>query len=70
VEDGITNVCGLAPEGLLAHYDFESTNSPQEFEIPAGRLAPLTRVTKWFLTGPLAYGLHGLIPSDVYRAGD
>jgi hypothetical protein len=23
VEDGITNVCGLAPEDLLARYDFE-----------------------------------------------
>jgi hypothetical protein len=70
VEDGITNVCGLAPEDLLAHYDFKSTNSPQGSRFLAGRLAPLTRVTKWFLTGPLAYGNHGLIPSDVYRAGD
>jgi hypothetical protein len=71
VEDGITNVFGLAPEDLLARYDFEIDDYAAGFEILAQRLAPLTRVTKWFLTGPLAYGEQGppVLP-DVYRAGD
>ena len=71
MEDGITNVCGLAPEDLLTRYDFEIDAFAAGFEILARRLAPLTRVMKWFLTGPLAYGEQGpsILP-DVYRPGD
>lgn len=71
VEYGITNVCGLAPEDLLARYDFEIDVFAAGFEILAPRLAPLTRVTKWFLTGALVYGEQGApIPPPVYRPGE
>ena len=69
VEYGITKVWGLAPEDLPARYDFEINAFAAGFEILAQRLVPLTRVTKWFLTGPLVYGEQGSpIPPRVRMA--
>lgn len=70
VEDGLTNVCGLAPESLLRRLDFDyealcRTHDPAL----ADRLAPLTRHMNWLSTGPLVYGRRTQ-PADVYAAGD
>jgi 2-polyprenyl-6-methoxyphenol hydroxylase-like FAD-dependent oxidoreductase len=55
IEDGRTNICGLAPESALRAVDF----NPEAFfaGIPAlrERVAPLTRVMDWLFTGPLDF---------------
>ena len=69
VEDGFTNVCGLAPESLLRginfSYDALLSLSPALFE----RTRPLTRTMDWLSTGPLVYGLRRQ-PPGIYPAGD
>ncbi len=69
VEDGITNVCGLAPESLLrsVNFNFEALFglSPALRE----RTEPLTQNMAWLTTGPLLYG-RTKQPLDVYAAGD
>lgn len=69
VEDGITNVCGLAPESLLRRVNF---NYQALFDLSAAlskRTAPLTQTMAWLTTGPLLYG-RTMQPLDVYAAGD
>nr|MDQ2901422.1 hypothetical protein [Acidobacteriota bacterium] len=55
IENGETNVCGLAPEPLLRAKNFEVESlfalSPRFVE----RIAPLTRAMDWLFTGPLIY---------------
>lgn len=64
VEDGFTNVCGLAPETGLRELDAVLHSSGPLRE----RLGPLERVTDWFFTGPLVFGFGA--PSQGYPAGD
>lgn len=56
IENGRTNVCGLAPENFLREYQFDYDRVVHQCPALAARLAPLTRSTKWLSTGPLQYG--------------
>ncbi len=56
IEDGLTNVCGLAREEDLkaAKFDIDEFLARQPHTAP--RLAPLRRQLDWHFTGPLFYG--------------
>jgi hypothetical protein len=71
VESGITNVCGLAPEDLLAQRGFDYDSMVESF-LPLGdRLRPLTRTMEWLSTGPLVFESKFLKNTDgIYPAGD
>lgn len=55
VENGRTNVCGLAPENLLREHDFQVERLLQLSPALAERLVPLKRSWDWLVTGPLVY---------------
>jgi flavin-dependent dehydrogenase len=69
VEDGITNVCGLAPESLLRSIDFTYDRLLELSPALRERTRPLNRSMDWLSTGPLVYGRRTQ-PPDVYPAGD
>ena len=70
IEEGRTNVCGLAPESFLSRFGFEYDGIVMHCPALSERLKPLQRVTAWFSTGPLQYGQAFEKPSQVYPAGD
>jgi menaquinone-9 beta-reductase len=72
VENGITNVCGLAPESVLLAYGFHVDELVQGFPALNARLQPLTRRMEWLTTGPVVYQREFANPvlPCVYRAGD
>ncbi len=72
IEDGLTNVCGIAPEPVLGQYDFDVDAFVASCPALKERLAPLARATKWFTTGPLVFGNRFWQPDPpgIYRAGD
>jgi flavin-dependent dehydrogenase len=70
IEQGKTNVCGLAPESFLSTFDFEYDSVVMQCPALADRLKPLQRVTQWFSTGPLQYGQAFENAGDAYPAGD
>ena len=71
VEDGITNVCGLAPESLLAEYGFDIDRLIEDWPPLRDRLAPLSRTMDWLTTGPLLFGLdYSSSRDNQYRTGD
>lgn len=55
VENGRTNVCGLAPESLLRSHNFDVEGLLRTSPALSERLAPLTRSWDWLITGPLVY---------------
>jgi 2-polyprenyl-6-methoxyphenol hydroxylase-like FAD-dependent oxidoreductase len=55
VENGRTNVCGLAPENLLRERDFQVESLLQLSPALAERIVPLKRSWDWLVTGPLVY---------------
>jgi len=72
VENGITNVCALAPESFLQHHHFHM-DAVLEQSLPLReRLAPLTRKMDWLITGPLVFrdNFHGPPSENIYCAGD
>jgi menaquinone-9 beta-reductase len=69
VEDGVTNVCGLAPESLLRRLDFSYDALLELSPALRDRTRPLARTMNWLSTGPLVYGRR-MQPGDVYAAGD
>ncbi len=69
VEDGITNVCGLAPESLLRRLDFSYEALLELSPALRERTQPLRRTMNWLTTGPLVYGRRTQ-PPDVFAAGD
>lgn len=74
VEDGLTNVCGLAPQAALAAVDFD-VDALLEQAGPAvrERLAPLRRQWDWIRTGPLVFARRRTaagLPEGIYPAGD
>jgi flavin-dependent dehydrogenase len=69
VENGFTNVCGLAPEELLRTFDFDFDRVLLESPALAERVKPLTRRFDWLSTGPLEFKQH-LSDTTAYRAGD
>lgn len=56
VEDGLTNVCGLAREEDLKAVDFDATRFLAAQPHIAKRLAPMRPTFDWMFTGPLHYG--------------
>jgi flavin-dependent dehydrogenase len=68
VEDGLTNVCGLASEEDLQRHGF----NPMEFLLAQPHLAPRLEGAQlamdWLFTGPLEYGPADPVPG--YLAGD
>jgi len=72
VEDGITNVCGLASEAVLRDMNFEYDEYLWTSPALRERLKPLTRVMEWMSVGPLIFGTRfreGAV-EGVYPAGD
>ena len=55
IEEGKTNVCGLAPESFLSRFGFEYDSLVTHCPSLADRLRPVRRITPWFSTGPLLY---------------
>jgi 2-polyprenyl-6-methoxyphenol hydroxylase-like FAD-dependent oxidoreductase len=72
VEGGFTNVCGLAPEGLLKKLDFDVDQLLAASPALADRLRPLHRSWAWLKTGPLIYrgGWNEETRPGIYLAGD
>ena len=70
IEDGRTNVCGLAAEDLLGASGFEIDGLLAQAPRLAARLAPLERVTRWHFAGPLRFGAAERIPAQALGAGD
>jgi len=68
IEDGLTNVCGLGPESVLARYGFQPDELIRAFPALCERVAPLERVMDWHTTGPLAYVQRD--SPERYLAGD
>jgi flavin-dependent dehydrogenase len=69
IEQGRTNVCGLAPEDWLREINFDHDSVMRHSTALAARIAPLTRSTQWFSTGPLEFGQR-LANQSQYLAGD
>jgi flavin-dependent dehydrogenase len=70
VENGCTNVCGLAHESQLNAHGFEPDSLLSHGgEALRERIRPLQRTMKWLFTGPLTYG-QSWNRRDVYMAGD
>lgn len=72
IENGFTNVCGLAPESLLAAHGFEIDRLISGWDALRGRLSPLSRATEWLITGPLVFtrDFDSSPPENQYPAGD
>ncbi len=72
VENGITNVCGLAPEALLRARNFEIEPLFRLSKPLTERLSPMARAMDWILTGPLLFRdrLRSTAVPDRYPAGD
>lgn len=70
VEDGITNVCGLAPEDSLRRVQFHVDELLKQQPALSSRLRPLTRTMNWLFTGPLEFGHTLANQSQTFRAGD
>ncbi|MEO7652188.1 MAG: hypothetical protein ABIZ80_17120 [Bryobacteraceae bacterium] len=72
VEDGMTNVCGLAPESALKDCGFHIDEFIRKSQALRARIAPLTRAMDWLVTGPLVFdnALHPATRPGVYVAGD
>ncbi len=74
IENGITNVCGLAPERMLRSCGFEPGKLLHRCQSLAERLRPLTRTMDWLVTGPLVFSTGPEIAEPhapaLYRAGD
>ena len=72
VENGETNVCGLAPESVLSAHGFDIDSFLPDWSALRDRLKPLTRSMDWLMTGPLVFSreLHSLNGETTYRSGD
>jgi menaquinone-9 beta-reductase len=72
IENGVANVCGLAPERTLRSFGFHPSDLLQRYPPLSERLRPLTRTMDWLVTGPLVFSEWLRQPADqaVYRAGD
>jgi flavin-dependent dehydrogenase len=70
VEDGVTNVCGLAPEDELRRVGFEIDEFLDRSGPLAERIRPLTRRMPWLTTGPLTFARQDGAAQPGYPAGD
>jgi hypothetical protein len=72
IENGITNICGIAPEETLRACEFHLDDFVAGWPPLADRVRPLSRMFPWLTVGPLVLGkqqVH-LTGQDVYPAGD
>ncbi len=72
VENGLTNVCGLATESALSRSGFAYDELLASVPSLAERVRPLTREMNWLTTGPLIFAnrLHEEPTPEAYYAGD
>lgn len=72
IENGLTNVCGIAHESLLKRYAFDFDEIARLSKPLAERLGPLQRTMRWIVTGPLSFTppANRDLETDVYPAGD
>ena len=70
VEDGITNVCGLAPEEHLRRNNFDIDTLLRGDRGLQERLNPLRQKWDWIFTGPLEFANRFEKSAAVYFAGD
>jgi hypothetical protein len=72
IENGATNVCGLAPERSLRSFGFHPGDLLHRCAPLSERLRALTRTMDWLITGPLVFSERLSQPADevVCRAGD
>ncbi|HYM09754.1 MAG TPA: hypothetical protein VEU62_03435, partial [Bryobacterales bacterium] len=70
IEDGKTNVCGLAREDLLGEHDFCVERLLATVPHLQERLHPLERLTRWHVGGPLSFGPAPIADSALLAAGD
>src|SRR5664279_2679803 len=55
IENGATNVCGLAPERTLRSFGFHPSDLLERYVPLSERLRPLSRTMDWLVTGPLVF---------------
>jgi menaquinone-9 beta-reductase len=72
VENGWTNVCGIAPETTLRRHGFDVDECLAASDPLAERLRPLRRRMQWLMAGPLCFSAvaHSERNERVYPAGD
>jgi menaquinone-9 beta-reductase len=72
VENGWTNVCGIARESALRRHGFDLDEFTAASLPLAGRLRPLRRRMPWLMAGPLSYSSvrHAQLDERIYPAGD
>jgi flavin-dependent dehydrogenase len=72
IENGLTNVCGLAPESLLRRYGVDFDEMVLRSHALAERLGSLRRTMRWIVTGPLSFTMpsNGGFGTNIYPAGD
>jgi flavin-dependent dehydrogenase len=70
VEDGVTNVCGLGPEAVLAEVGFDIDGLIDGHGPLRARLRPLQRSFDWLHTGPLVFANRLASAPTFYPAGD
>jgi hypothetical protein len=72
VENGITNICGIAPEESLGAWEFHIDDLIANWPPLACRVRPLSRTSRWLTVGPLVLGRQWQHFSgrDIYPAGD
>lgn len=71
--EGITNVCGIAPEHFLKRHGFDMDAVIRSSPALAARVEPLSRRMKWLTCGPLDFRQNLRDPvrgAPVYLAGD
>ncbi len=70
VENGATNVCGLAPESLLRKFQFDVDVLVDSLEVLRSRLRPMSRLMPWLHVGPLVFQNRLQESDSAYFAGD
>lgn len=72
VENGVTNVSGLAPEQMLRAQGFNPDELIATSRALTRRVAPLTRAMPWLTVGPLVFSrsFRAADAETVYPAGD
>jgi len=72
VENGITNICGIAPEETLRACEFHIDDFLASWPPLTNRVHPLSRISRWLTVGPLVFGKQWQHPTgrDIYPAGD
>jgi menaquinone-9 beta-reductase len=72
IEQGRTNICGIASELILRKFGFNFDEFVEGFRPLRERIQPLQRVMKWLTTGPLVFRnrLREVVPEGTYPAGD